>query len=285
MSIASEITRINNNISAAYTACNNKGATMPITQDSANLATCISSISGGGGSSTGINREVVNGVYKPPSTSFSFSLPSTATDIDSYSVYYAFYYSSGILSADLSSLTVINGDNAFDHAFYFCRNFSTVDLSNLTTIIGHQAFSYAFANSGLTNVSFPSLEIIGKSSLNSWEYSYGHFSASFRGTNITTLTFPELTAIYNTGATAASTAVFYNNDTIQKMYFPKLSTITYGSGASTTNQNAHKNLFNGCSALTEIHFGAANQSAIEATDGYSTLWGRGAGNATVYFDL
>ena len=49
MSIASQITRINNNISNAYSACSAKGATMPSTQNSANLANCISSISGGGG--------------------------------------------------------------------------------------------------------------------------------------------------------------------------------------------------------------------------------------------
>lgn len=45
MSIASEITRINNNIASAYTACNGKGATMPQTQNSANLADTIGSIS------------------------------------------------------------------------------------------------------------------------------------------------------------------------------------------------------------------------------------------------
>lgn len=49
MSIASQITRINNNIANAYSACSAKGATMPVTQNSANLANCISSISGGGG--------------------------------------------------------------------------------------------------------------------------------------------------------------------------------------------------------------------------------------------
>lgn len=48
MSIASQITRINNNISNAYSACSAKGATMPPAQNSANLANCISSISGGG---------------------------------------------------------------------------------------------------------------------------------------------------------------------------------------------------------------------------------------------
>ena len=49
MSIASQITRINNNIANAYTACSAKGATMPPAQNSANLANCISSISSGGG--------------------------------------------------------------------------------------------------------------------------------------------------------------------------------------------------------------------------------------------
>ena len=44
MTIASEITRIQNNISSAYTACTNKGVTLPSTQNSANLATCINSI-------------------------------------------------------------------------------------------------------------------------------------------------------------------------------------------------------------------------------------------------
>ena len=47
MSIASEITRINGNISAAYTACSSKGATMPQTQNSANLAGTINSIPSG----------------------------------------------------------------------------------------------------------------------------------------------------------------------------------------------------------------------------------------------
>ena len=50
MSISSEITRINTNISNAYTAVGNKGGTLPVTQNSANLATAIDSITTGGGS-------------------------------------------------------------------------------------------------------------------------------------------------------------------------------------------------------------------------------------------
>ena len=49
MTIASEITRINGNIAAAYTALSDKGATMPATQNSANLANTVASIPAGGG--------------------------------------------------------------------------------------------------------------------------------------------------------------------------------------------------------------------------------------------
>lgn len=50
MSIASEITRINNNIAAAYTAIDNKGGTLPLTQNSANLASTISNLTTNDGS-------------------------------------------------------------------------------------------------------------------------------------------------------------------------------------------------------------------------------------------
>lgn len=47
MSISSEITRIKTNIANAYTACEDKGATLPQTQNSANLAATINAISSG----------------------------------------------------------------------------------------------------------------------------------------------------------------------------------------------------------------------------------------------
>lgn len=49
MSVADQITRINNNIAAAYDACDGKGATMPVTENSDNLADTVASIPQGGG--------------------------------------------------------------------------------------------------------------------------------------------------------------------------------------------------------------------------------------------
>ena len=144
--------------------------------------------------------------------------------------------------------------------------------------------SYAFNNcSDLANVLFPNLEIIGT---NSSVTDYGHFSNCFYNcTNLKTLTFPKLEKIYCNGGTTATYGTFANNNKVEKMYFPKLDAITYGEGASTSDQAACKKVFWGCAALTELHFGAANQAAIEASPGYSTAWGRGAGNVTIYFDL
>jgi hypothetical protein len=71
LSIASEITRINTNIAAAYSAASDKGAAMPQAQNSANLAATINSISGGSSTAAGkdINLYDYNLVVMPESSS------------------------------------------------------------------------------------------------------------------------------------------------------------------------------------------------------------------------
>ena len=50
MTIASEITKLNTNLTNAYTAVNGKGGTLPLALNFDNLATAISSIPSSGGS-------------------------------------------------------------------------------------------------------------------------------------------------------------------------------------------------------------------------------------------
>lgn len=76
-----------------------------------------------------------------------------------------------------------------------------------------------------------------------------------------------------TGGTTAARSTFNGCAGLAKIYFNSLQSIT------------NDYLFNGCTSLTEIHFASAYQSNIESSTGYATLWGRGAGAATVYFDL
>lgn len=71
MSIASEISRINGNIADAYTACDEKGAEMPQTRNSANLADTIESIRHGG-CVTVINEDTV-----PESADWGDDIPET----------------------------------------------------------------------------------------------------------------------------------------------------------------------------------------------------------------
>lgn len=75
MSIATAITNAQTKVSDAYTACNNKGATMPQTQDLSNLATCISSIQTGGGGSANLTTLNVT-----PSTSSQQITPTSPID-------------------------------------------------------------------------------------------------------------------------------------------------------------------------------------------------------------
>ena len=67
MTIADEITRIQNNIADAYTFCNNKGATMPVTENSDNLATTIDSITELKGETRTVNLTSSNGATYTPS--------------------------------------------------------------------------------------------------------------------------------------------------------------------------------------------------------------------------
>ncbi len=83
MSIASEITRINTNISNAYTAAGNKGATLPVAQNSANLANTINSIPTGSPTENDVNFYDYDGTLVKSYSKSEFlaltSLPSNPT--------------------------------------------------------------------------------------------------------------------------------------------------------------------------------------------------------------
>ena len=198
------------------------------------------------------------------------------------SAFYNAFYVTSIQSVSFPALITVSGSSCFYYAFYGCRKITSASFPVLEEATGDRAFYDCFHNcSALTSVSFPKLKKIGSDTATSTNYL--HFGSAFYGTKVTSLEFPELTAIYCTGA-SSSWGTFYSNGTIQKMYFPKLTVIDK-SPAYTGNSIAQNNIFYSCNSLTELHFGAANQAAIEATEGYPTLWGRGAGKATVYFDL
>lgn len=127
MSIASEIIRINNNIANAYTQCSNKGATMPATQNSANLANTISTISGGGGADL--------------DNYFNRTIDSVSTSSSSFAAK---------VLKKIPTLTIASGITSLDYAFYnFGQNnlnlsFDGIDCSSITTM----KYTFASQSSG-----------------------------------------------------------------------------------------------------------------------------------------
>ena len=114
-------------------------------------------VSGGGG--VGIPREVSQqGVYQIPASSFTFSLPSNATDLGDNALERAFGDCSSLTTVSFPELTTISGDYALGSAFYNCTALTSVSFPALTTISGNGALSSAFdACENLTSVSFPAL--------------------------------------------------------------------------------------------------------------------------------
>ena len=217
----------------------------------------------------------------------SVSFPDLEKVTGAYALYYFCAWNDGVKSISFPKLTHVSGASTFQYAFYLARGLTEVSFPSLLTVTGGDAFRSAFGNiSMLTALHFPALTQIGSDTHTSWANGGSQFHSVIESSiKCTTLSFPELTTIYCTG-NSASDGTFAVNDTLQRIDFPKLSVIDKSPAyTGSVSLVAHKNIFYGCSKLTEIHFGAANQAAIEATEGYPTLWGRGAGNATVYFDL
>lgn len=128
MSISDQITRIKNNIAAAYTACNGKGATMPLTENSANLADTVASIPSGGAPTLITKQIKANGTYSaedetPPADGYKdviVDVPSSIP-VDGGSqtpLYFGVHASGFVLSSDPADETpVAFGVNANGHPY------------------------------------------------------------------------------------------------------------------------------------------------------------------------
>ena len=211
----------------------------------------------------------------------SVSFRDLTTASTTYCLSYAFSSCTNLLTASFPLLTAAAATYVFSYTFTGCTKLQSVTFSALTSVSSTSVMQYMCNGcTALTSVNFPSLKTIGSSSASSTNYR--HFYNAFTNcTALTELTFPALEAIYCNG-TATSHGSFANNATLKKLYFPKLTTIDKASGYSSAT--GAKNTFNSCTALTEIHFAEANQTAIEASSGYATKWGAPSG-CSILFDL
>ena len=203
--------------------------------------------------------------------------------------------------------------NGFSNAFYGA-SFAGTNIS-FPAIADGTGFGSCFERSNITKLSFPSLvqvsgdmeEIALSTPLSEVEFPNltiisGDLRCAFSDTLLTTLSFPKLKTI--TGDRSMQSIVL-NCQNLTQLHFPVLeslssledafgkcpllTSLSFPKLTNITSQNAFRISSSypsyATNTITELHFGASNQAAIEATTGYPTLWGIGAGKATVYFDL
>lgn len=292
MSISSELTALNGYILGAYNGVTAKGGTAPQNKNMAGLATAIDSIPAGGG--VGIPRGVdAQGVFGNPTQNFTFSLPSTARDLGTYSLYDAFYNCSTLIAVDMSTITTASGQNAAYWAFYNCGNLASIDMRSLTTVSGTSAMqSICQGCRNLTSVNLSSLKSV--TSLQGMSNAFSScrslasidlsslttlsgsscMSGAFAYATVTSVTFTSLTTL--TGSKALNTA-FSNCGSLQSLYFPALTSSSFGS---YTNQ--FDTMLRYTSGVT-VHFPSSIQSTIGSWASVTSAFG--STNGSVLFDL
>ena len=272
MSVETQIERIKTNISNAYASAEAKGATMPEVKNSENLASCVDSITtgGGGGTQFGLTAEQILGTLDGEGNLTMPALPSiTFTGLKSISgngFWYKFYQRTFETGAVVSFPDLTNiADYAMNNCFGSCYLLTSVVLPVLTTVgtSGMQnCFTYC---ESLTNIDLPVLTTVGNGGLG---FSFSDCSS------LTNVNLPALTTVGDIGMHGC----FTNCTSLANISFPSLTTVQTNSFG-----DAGAYCFGGCDALTEIHFRADAQTAIEAMTGYADKFG--ATNATIYFDL
>lgn len=288
MSIATELQDLNDNILDAYTAIGNKGGTVPAQKNTANLDTAIGSIPAAPEAYIPLAVNAISNTLEKPTTSFTWSAPSSASIIGDYALRFAFSRS-GITSVDLSNVTTINM-YGLQYAFQSCTSLTSVDLSNVTTI-NKLGLQYAFNDcTSLTSVDLSNVTTVdiyglnyafyGCTSLTSVDLSNlvtvnaNTLDSAFQGcTGLTTMSFDDLSSIGPSGFQYA----FRNCTNLTSLSFPALTTSSFGS---LTNQ--FSSMLRGCSGVT-VHFPAAIQSTIGSWSDVTS--GFGGTNTTVLFDL
>lgn len=202
------------------------------------------------------------GILQKPTTSFTWSLPNTVTDIGAYGLYYAFYGATGLTSADLSSLTSISGNNALYYTFRGCSNLTSINLSNLTTTSGmNTSFGYC---TSLTSVDLGNLTTISGSL----------YSVFTNCSNLASVNLNKLTVLT---ASAVFSYAFDHCTSLTTLSFPALTSTSFGS---YTNQ--FSNMLHGVTGCT-VHFPSNLQSVIGSWSDVTA--GFGGTNTTILFDL
>lgn len=141
----------------------------------------------------------------------------------------------------------------------------SLDFTGITGISG-SVLQYKFQQlTGIVSANFSSVITISD---------YG-LAYAFYNSAISSVDFSSLVEISRYGMQAA----FYGCSSLKAIYFPSLTTFGNAPFGSANSMGAFR-----YSGVTEIHFRADAQAAVEATSNYAGKWGADS-SCTIYFDL
>lgn len=133
--------------------------------------------------------------------------------------------------------------------------------------IGYEALMYKFnGNTGIVSANFNDVKRVGQYGMN---YTFREASG------LSSATFNSLEYIDRYGMQG----IFYGCDKLTALFFPALTSFGNNPFGLGTSSGAFRN-----SGVTEIHFRADAQAAVEATANYDSKWGAGS-SCEIYFDL
>ena len=161
MSIATEITRLQNAKAAIKTAIEGKGVTVPDATLMDGMASLIDAIEAGGGDTTVEDSLVTRTVMEYTN--------SRVTSIGNY----AFYWCYNLVSVNAPNVTSLG-----NYAFQYCSKLTTVDFPKATAVTD-SVFRYCYS---LTSVSVPLATYVSR-------YAFQYCS------KLTTVDFPKATSI------------------------------------------------------------------------------------------
>ena len=166
---------------------------------------------------------------------------------------------SNLCAEDTALTTVHYPDNASityfpRYAFSNCTSLTTINIPQAITYIGAYAFNNCssltvnistlisqLVNGGIGDYAFNGAKVIG--AINTTNLTSIPIYC-FTGTNITSLTCPNVTTVFNNA--------FQNCKALTEVHFTNKLTL---AGFYNGNNANRKNIFNGCSALTTVEFG------------------------------
>ncbi|MBO6273708.1 hypothetical protein J6O48_13165 [bacterium] len=249
MTIASEIQRIKSNIANAYMACENKGATLPVNQNSDNLSLTIENMQASETSRYGLTFDNIWGTID---TNGKLQFPPSGDLV-----------ASGIVTVDDYILANKFGGNAY--AVTKKRGIKSITFPDLTTVGNAAMYQFCTYTTDLVSVSFPELVNVGQCAM---------YNAFQNNTALKSASFPKLKIL--SGMYNSLTNAFYYCQNLEYVNFDSLEQLT---------KQALSSAFSSCTKLKELSFPSLNENSFgNYTDQFNRMLSYVTG-CTVHFPI